>query len=546
MKKKFVLKIILLGVLLISLGYIMILLKYDTFSEYMTTEDDLESIKSERSESKESLILALDFNNNALFFDPNTQTFYYSLIDGDPASYNPSVKFEAADSSVRLVIGSTAITSEMISSNTTITILAYNEKFYSQYSLKCTTLPLMNIICSEEISDDKVYMQLELFDNQTNCAIRNTYSDGYIHLRGATTKHFPKKGYRISLIQSNQNGSVVSNKCNLLNMRKDDDWLLYAAYNDQEKIRNVFSANLWKLSCAKDNSLDLDNGMEYKYIELFINNEYYGLYALGYPIDEKQLGIKKESNMEFLYKKIGWQSEADICDESSAPVDGFVTDSTSSNVWLPLRNYFMTINSNCVEDNSVLYENIDIDNAIDIYLFFNLIQGADNVIPTSNKNIFIAAKKQQDSYKMIFTPWDMDISWGNDFEGNETLPYVIPPSQNWIMEVGGIAPLIDRHDPDIWRLVLNKYGNLRDTTWSEEFLNSLLDQYEEDIFDSGAYLRDMERWPDGFYIYPEQKLSIFREHVMKRLSYLDIYYNCIETTTLTYYVSEGGEHHKTI
>ena len=465
--------------------------------------------------------LALNFNGNDLFYEPNTRTFYYSLIDRDPESYDPPVTFEASDASVRLVISPVTITPETISSNTAITIVAYNEDSFSQYSLICTTLPLMNIICSEEIADDEVSMQLQLFDNQKDCTIRTICSDGVIHLRGASTKHFPKKGYRISLTNKKKNGNTVTNKCNLLGLRNDDDWLLYAAYNDQEKIRHVFSTNLWKYSCAEDNSLGLDNGMEYKYIELFINNEYYGLYALGYPIDEKQLNIKKNSDTEFLYKKVSWERESGITAESSTPIEGYETKSESPNAWIPLRSYYAMINTGVTSNNSALYESIDIDNAIDIYLFYNLIQAADNVIPGAMKNMMIAAKYQDGSYKIIYAPWDMDISWGNDYEDSVMYPYAIPPSQNWFMEVGGVAPLIAASDPDIEDLIRGKYRSLRNTVWSEEAINCLIDQYENDIFDSGAYLRDMERWPDGLYEDPKVKLSVFREHVMKRLSYMD-------------------------
>lgn len=525
MGKKFGLKIILLGILLICLAGVTALHKQPTFSEYVVNNEKLEDIKVGRTESSDSLLLALNFNAYDLFYEPGTQTFYYSLIDGDPASYDPPLTFEASDASVRLAIGSASITAETISSNTVITIVAYNEECFSQYSLICTTLPLMNIMCSEEIGDDKVNMQLQLFDNQKNCTIRNTNSDGTIHLRGATTKYFPKKGYRISLTKNKKNGNTVANKCNLLDMRNDDDWLLYAAYNDQEKIRHVFSTNLWKYSCAADNSLGLDNGMEYKYIELFINNEYYGLYALGYPIDEKQLNIKKNSDTEFLYKKVTWERESGITAESSEPMEGYVTKSESPNAWVPLRSYYAMINSGITSDNAALYERIDIDNAVDIYLFYNFIQAADNVIPGAMKNMMIAAKYRNGSYKMIYAPWDMDISWGNDYEDSEMYPYAIPPSQNWLMEVGGVAPLIAANDPDIENLIQGKYRNLRNTVWSEEALNSLIDQYENDIFDSGAYLRDMERWPDGLYEDPEVKLSAFREHVMQRLSYMDIDYH---------------------
>lgn len=493
-----------------------------TFSKYLTTSDNLEDIKVQREESEEPLITSLNFNGNTLFFDPSTQTFYYSLIAGDPGAFDPPIEFDANGFSVKLAVGPTAINSEIISSNTSLTIIAYNEEYFSQYSLICTTLPLMNITCSEEISEAQSYMHMHLFDNQSTSVIHNTYSDGSIHVRGGTTRRFPKKGYRISLTQ-NQNDDTP-NKCNLLNLRNDDDWLLYAAYNDQEKIRNVFSSNLWKYSCALDNSLGINNGMEYKYIELFMNNEYYGLYALGYPIDEKQFEIKKESNTDFLYKKIDWQIEENLDPNSTEPVEGYKCKSTSSNTWLPLRSYFATINSDSIENNAILYDSIDIDNAIDIFLFFDLIQGADNITPTSNKNLYIVAKKQLNSYKILFTPWDMDISWGTDFEDTETIPYAFEPSESRFMGNGGIVPLIERDDPDIWGLIRKKYKSLRSGAWSDDAMNLLIDRFEDDIFNSGAYARDMERWPDGIYANPNEKLSNFRNYVMERLYYMDIYY----------------------
>ena len=51
----------------------------------------------------------------------------------------------------------------------------------------------------------------------------------------------------------------------------------------------------------------------------------------------------------------------------------------------------------------------------------------------------------------------------------------------------------------------------------------MLDGCEQDIFGSGAYLRDMERWPEGSYQDPELGLSVFREYVHGRLRSMDQY-----------------------
>ena len=68
--------------------------------------------------------------------------------------------------------------------------------------------------------------------------------------------------------------------------RIDDDWILTSMYSDYEKIRNVFSMNLWHEISELSN--------EYRYVEVYINNNYHGLYALTYPIDNKTFKLKKD------------------------------------------------------------------------------------------------------------------------------------------------------------------------------------------------------------------------------------------------------------
>ena len=109
------------------------------------------------------------------------------------------------------------------------------------------------------------------------------------------------------------------NQQSVLGMRCDGDWMLYAGYNDQEKIRNVFSANLWYESCAENNIFDVKNGMEYRYVETFFNDHYMGLYAIGFPIDELQLelqhALKSDHVSEFLLKKMRWVENIETDEE---------------------------------------------------------------------------------------------------------------------------------------------------------------------------------------------------------------------------------------
>lgn len=496
------------------------------YSGCIVSQEQADDIIAEREETA-CLIDDLAFGEETLFYDESDATFYYSLIEGDADVYDPCIKIKSEEKDLKLAFLGNGITAEGIKNNETISFLAYNEEVYCTYHLKCTTLPLMNIECPEEIPDESVPMKITLFDNRIDAAGRLVCSDGEIHVRGATASVHPKKGFRFSLRIESIGGNIRPNHISLLGMRQDDDWLLYAGYNDQEKVRNVFTSNLWEYTCAKDNAQRLDFGMEYKYLELFINGEYWGLYALGYPIDEKQVCIDKNSKDEVLCKHGLGTEYLQFTKDGS--IFGYLGE--SSDVWNQsfLQRYYYDLYANA-DNNEKLHAGIDLDNAIDFYLFINFVQGVDNVHLI--KNYYVLLQNQKEGIKALYAPWDLDLTWGNQYIGilseNYTRPYMYPEDYNCIIESGYLNQLMLNGDTTVWKRVFEKYHTLRENGWSEENMNAMLDKYEAEIFDSGAYLRDMERWPDGTYGNAADKLDVFRTHVMNRLREADLYYERLE------------------
>ena len=522
--KKFIEAAVFIASIIIGIYLICFLGKPAHYSEYIIDEKEFEDIVAERGQAL-SLLDALNFDEETLFFDASDKTFYYSLIEGKADAYDPIVKIKSENKDLKIAFLKDGITAEGIKNNDTITILAYTGEEYCCYSLKCTILPLMNIECMEEIMDDSVPMSMALFDNRKDAAQRVMTSTGNIHVRGGSSKAYPKKGYRFSLTQESTGGNIRNNQISLLGMRQDDDWLLYAAYNDQEKIRNVFSTNLWKYTCATDNAQGIDTGTEYKYLELFVNGEYWGLYALGYPVDEKQLGLDKENEEEALYKITNW-TNGNILDYAE---EGYIigyedkgADGENGN-WIPLQNYFDELDSHR-SDNEKLYNDIDIDNVIDIYLFYNLIQGVDNAGKENLKNNYVSLHSRQGKMIAMYSPWDMDATWGNKWVPHMQQPYNMSETFNLVMESGNVNQLIVNGDDSIWEKIFDKYQYLRENGWSDENIDSLLDEYEEDIFASGAYLRDMERWPEGLYADAANGMNTFRAFVMGRIRETDEYF----------------------
>lgn len=526
MKKRNILVLSLIVVLIV----IHVLFKNYNYTKYeIINEDEWNQIISEKEESEESLISGLVFNNYELVKD-NNGIYYYSLIENDRHAYSPIVK-NVSDINIKF---HQEITDEMIKNNDYLEVLTYNDNNYKVEYIVVTKLPLLkiNYDISNKITDiDKANMYMYLFDNRKDINSRVITSTGTIHYRGYTSLAYPKKGYRINLTK-NSNDLISGNNLPLLGMRKDNDWVLNSLYSDGEKIRNVFASQLWYDCCSMSNQFNIINGIEYKYVELFINDEYNGLYALGYPVDGKTVGLKKNDQgeyEEYLFKKRGWsgvEQKFSANDDNDILYKYYIktdTNNMTSAYELLKKLYVNIFSGENVED---ILKNADMDNYIDAYLYFNLIQGVDNVSmdDLDINNAYVSLKKDKNTYKLLITPWDMDQTFGNILDPtykNFIRQYNVKVSYNHFMRLSPVSRLLELDDNEIKNRLITRYNDLRDSYWNEEYLNKLIDKYEDDIYGSGAFIRDKEKWPDGTYNNASDGLSIFREYVLNRLEYSD-------------------------
>jgi hypothetical protein len=104
-----------------------------------------------------------------------------------------------------------------------------------------------------------------------------------IELRGSTSQSYTKKSYNIETIDSVGNNLNVS----LLNLPKENDWVLYGPYLDKSQIRNVLAYNLFgKMGHYSPGT---------KFCELILNDKYKGIYVLieKIKIDKNRVNISK-------------------------------------------------------------------------------------------------------------------------------------------------------------------------------------------------------------------------------------------------------------
>lgn len=494
-----------------------------SLSALSINQSEFDEITSTRNESEDLLFSELFFNEAPLFILNDDSAFYSITNDNGKNAYDPFVRIETDIGNVQLAILDYNLTESTVKENLSHSLLIFSEDRYHIYYLKCTTLPIINIDTDSgtQIGNEYVSMKIKLLDNGSTSTSEVVESLGKIHNRGNSSnkKWYSKKSFRVGLLD--ENGE--KNKVSLLGLREDDDYILYSAYNDHEKVRNVFSSNLWYDTLSDNNVFGINFGNEYRFVELFINKDYYGLYALSYPIDAKQVKLQAD---ECLFKKVSPDNEL-IEFISSGPVrtfelkeNGLFFYDDEMSAWKLLRDFCKCL----FFENNYEYGSLktlsDIDNQIDNYLFVMLIQGGDN----STKNFFLLSKVFESTRLMECIPWDFDLTWGNIFADANLLTksYGIDEVTNVPLPYNVAYHYIKQGDDEIIAKVKERYTQLREFLWSDTSINEYIDKYESDIFFSGAYSRDKERWPDGNYLEDcSTGLSVFRQYVLKRLEYFD-------------------------
>ena len=519
-----------------------------TISRIFINQDRFDSLTKYSIQSDTPITTELYIGDEKLIYDAADNSFYYSHTEGSDFG-KKTLYIENNNASYKEVFLGNYIHAAILNNDNPQLIL-YNKNSISVSNFIVTTLPIMNITISadtmQELGLDDTYDIIEdapgamsLYDNSLdfNAGKRTTSSALKIHRRGGTTVDFPQRSYRITLLNSTKNFGKTK-KANLLGLREDDDWILYSAYSDYEKVRTAFSMNLWKQMSAGNNEWNADVSNEYKYIELFFNGRYHGLYVLTYPIDGKSFSIAEG---ETLFKKSDW-SESEFSldleplypdDENSLWLPGYTVKKGSELSYSTLHQLYYNMAYSA--DPYTIRESVDIDNSIDLWLFYKLTQGVDNVYGTGVKNLFTATKLSDtgyDGYKLLFSPWDMDQTWGNRFvdgEGtNGIYSYWNPTDYDLPMDWGTVPFLINSGDTEIVNQVKVRYFALRETVLSDENLSNMIGKYETDIYDSGAFERTMNRWPEGNYYSKDIKLADFKSYVLERMKFIDTYISTLE------------------
>ena len=468
--------------------------------------------------------------------DQDSKTFFYSINDYE-LQFSPLIEITHED--LEILINGTPITNFAIND---LGVVNVTESLPVQfidcdgseldYQIIFTRLPIIQINTNEQQINNtpKIATHFQLNDPDFlahGLSKREFSSIAGVELRGGSALAHPKKAFAVELWSDDIPNE--KNDFSLLGMRADDDWILDAMYIDKAKMRNRVSTDIW-LDFHQLHYQNLEpkakSGTHGKFVEVFLNDNYRGLYAFTERVDRKLLKLQKfenENEHGLLYKSVSWengvvwfQNYFDF-DPSSGYWQGWEQkhpDIESEGIfWEPLAGFTQFVVESSDDDfTNQISDKLHLDNAVDYFIFLNLIRGDDN----TGKNVFMTKYNQSDQFFML--PWDMDGTWGRYWDGSTTLPSIILSNNLF-------DRLIENYVDNFKTKLKERWTTGRNNIFTIDNIMSYFENYADAMEETKVFERDNIRW--GFNNTLAEELNYTRGWVESRLNFLDNYFDTL-------------------
>jgi len=357
-----------------------------------------------------------------------------------------------------------------------------------------------------------------------------------------------KRNYHIKFLD--ENGDKCDRK--FFDFRKDNSWLLDAAQIDMSRVRNRVAMDLWNDFGQKPYYFSQEpktrNYIRGQFVELFLDDEYRGIYCMTEAIDRSQLKLKKTDDEGIhgcLWKSSGFQysnfktyGDFDNASETWGSFEAKYpeVDDDANTDWSTLYDAVKFVADADYSDFfSSVHEYIDIPVYQDYFLFAQVLNALDNL---SGKNLYWACYDKQTDKKITPIPWDLDCTVGQFYEntnhGNEELTR---PEIYYDQIMGDRIGYFlykaykkgEEFYPTDWTCLEqlnNRYSECRNDIFSEDSLIARYDYYMDMLTKSGAYNREYVRWSgdsdiNGQELDFEKEREYIHDWIHRRLLSLD-------------------------
>ncbi len=495
----------------------------------------METMKKNAQFAEGTLDFELYFEGEKLPFDQTTNTYYLPLNMETKNWESGSI---TADHDTRLFFSSDFTKKEkqtLIAENEAVSFYALQGNQYVQANLVFSGMPALTISSTEFLASDgsALYEMRLLESDKKDNWVTSCYTTS--SLRGNTSLAYEKLSLRLKLCKQNEDGDFEKKNASLLGLREDDDWILNSLYADSTRIKDKLAIDLWNETGAMNNSYNRSFGCDAEYTELFINDQYQGIYLLISPIDSKQLGMdavseqleNEQTVVERIYKKkySGIWNESDFVgalpDQNMPDYRGgfYLKGDTilgTEEEWEPLRKLAHCIASDDDQFEKDITSIVDKDNALDMWLYIQAIAGFDNYA----KNYYYVARNKGNAYYGYFVPWDMNLSFGDVYAENSFYSEKEADVVDDLIAWEPAQRMIDLDVENSSNDIKTKWDQWRMGVFSDAAMLERISELEHAVKDSGALERETTKWPDGN---TDGDFSFMKEFALKRLQFVDEY-----------------------
>ena len=334
---------------------------------------------------------------------------------------------------------------------------------------------------------------------------------------GSSTAEADRKKHNFHLKFYNEDGSKKD--MSFFGLRSDFHWRLDAGQVDFARVRNRVSKDIWASFAhapyyAAYEPKTPRNYVRGDFVEVFLNDEYMGIYSLNEHMDRQQLKLKKYDyeKGEFhggLWKPMKWTYSTVFCndpafDPTQKSWDSYyvkypnIDDVNPTNFKTLSDAIKFTLHSDDREflDSAKYY--FDIPVMRDYYLFTILLQAPDNI----GKNLYYACYDVATDKRLTMAVWDLDCTQGQyyintgswyhhssvgpevDFRNNQLKSHLMF-NRLWNL------------DHSFHGLATERYWELRNTTFNPDSILARYEAYFAEMKRCGADKREIARWSYG-------------------------------------------------
>lgn len=354
-----------------------------------------------------------------------------------------------------------------------------------------TNLPLVIIHTENQriTKDEKVIVKISLFDKEVNCISDTPTYTSYaeINYRGNSSYLFEKKQYRIEF-KKNIDGTETAD-ISVFGMPESSDWILNGPFLDRSLMRNYLGYSI-------SNSL-LRWAPRTEYCELFVDDEYMGLYLMVEAItnDDGRLNL---NDFSLISGTCSYVIRMDRTGTTTNPImtygilNGKLRNEVSINyptlsnitslqqeyILNDLNNFEKALYSDYFDDPENGYQKyIDLDSFIDYFIIneFMIVIDAGNLSTYIYKDL---------NSKYYITAWDFNNSYDN-------IQWDVKSFDEFYLVYNNLFDRLvqDRYFVD---RVIMRYYELRKSILSTQNLHNMID--ENYIYIEDAAERNFEVW----------------------------------------------------